>query len=120
MTGPSLIDDAVLDDLVAAIGNDGARSVIELFLGESRGYLATIVAAAAQPNDTVRRDQARRAAHALKSSAGQIGAAALSANAAGAERAAAEGGAELPQRATALAECAAATAAALTRLLAGA
>lgn len=117
MTRPPLIDDAVLADLFQAIGADGARSVLELFLGESRRYLATIAAAAAQPHDSARRDQARRAAHSLKSGGGQIGAAALAAAAATAERAAAEDGADLPLVATALAQCADETMAALSRLL---
>ncbi len=116
MTAPPLLDRPVLDDLAAAIGAEGARSVIELFLGESRGHVATIAAAAAQPDDAAGRGRARRAAHSLKSGAGQIGAAALSAAAAGVERAAAGGG-DLGGAAAALAAQASETEAALSRFL---
>jgi HPt (histidine-containing phosphotransfer) domain-containing protein len=91
MTSPPLIDRAVIDDLIEAIGADGAGSVIDLFVAETRGYLATIAAAAADP-DPVKRDKARRAAHSLKSGAGQVGAAAVAAAAAEVERAAGAGG----------------------------
>ena len=86
MTGPPLIDRTVIDDLVEAIGADGARSVIELFVAEAQGYLATIAAAAASA-DPAKRDEARRAAHSLKSGAGQVGAAAIAAAATEVERA---------------------------------
>ena len=113
MTGAPLIDRAVIDDLVEAIGADGARSVIELFVAEAQGYLATIAAAAANA-DPVKRDQARRAAHSLKSGAGQVGAAAAAAAAAEVERAA-SAGADLTEAVAALRRCAAKTAAALAR-----
>ena len=91
MTGPPLIDRAVIDDLVEAIGADGARSVIDLFIAETKDHLATIAAAAAAGADPTKRDQARRAAHSLKSGAGQVGAAAVAAAAAAVERAAGAG-----------------------------
>lgn len=120
MSGPPLIDRAVLDDLVEAIGADGARSVLDLFIAESRRYLATIAAGAAPDAGAERRDGARRAAHALKSGAGQIGAAALAAAAADVERTA-EGAADasaLAEAAAALEGCAAETVAALAQFLA--
>jgi HPt (histidine-containing phosphotransfer) domain-containing protein len=108
MSGPVLIDHAVVDDLVEAIGAEGARSVIELFVAESRTYLAAIAEAAAPGSDAANRERARRAAHSLKSGAGQIGAAAVAAAAAEVERAAsADSG--LSEAVTALAHCAAAT-----------
>ena len=114
MTGPPLIDRAVIDDLVEAIGADGARSVIELFVAEAQGYLATI-AAAASGADAAKRDDARRAAHSLKSGAGQVGAAAIAAAAIEVERAASTD-AGLAEPAAALQRCAAETARELTRL----
>ena len=115
MTGPELIDRVIIDDLVEAIGADGARSVIDLFVAEAQGYLATIAAAAAPGADPATRDQARRAAHSLKSGAGQIGAAAVAAAATDVERAATSGAA-LTQPVAALQQCAAETAAALASL----
>jgi HPt (histidine-containing phosphotransfer) domain-containing protein len=112
MTDAPLIDRRVFDDLVEAIGADGARSVIELFVAEARGYLTTIAAAAAADADPKQRDQARRAAHSLKSGAGQIGAAAVAAAAAEIERVAASGTA-LTEPVAALQKCAAETAVAL-------
>jgi HPt (histidine-containing phosphotransfer) domain-containing protein len=114
MTGAPLLDRAVIDDLVEAIGADGARSVIELFVAEMKGYLATIAAAAAADADPTKRDQARRAAHSLKSGAGQIGAAAVAAAAAEVERVAASGAA-LTEAVAALQHCAAETTVALAR-----
>jgi len=108
MNRTPLIDAGILDDLVEHIGRDALLPVITLFLNESRRQAADIVAAAAASDG---REAARRAAHSLKSSAGQLGAARLSAEAAGIERAAAEG-APLAERAATLAECATATAAA--------
>jgi HPt (histidine-containing phosphotransfer) domain-containing protein len=116
MTGPPLIDRAVLDELFDAIGADGARSVLEVFITECRKYLVTIAAAAAQPADAAGRDLARRAAHSLKSGAAQIGAPAISAAAAAIEQAAG-GTADLGQEVAALRQCAAATEAALQEVL---
>ena len=116
MTGsPPLIDRAVIDDLAGAIGADGARSVIELFVAETQGYLAAITAAAAANADPAKRDQARRAAHSLKSGAGQVGAAALAVAAAEIERAASTG-APLTELSVVLQRCAGETEAALTSL----
>jgi HPt (histidine-containing phosphotransfer) domain-containing protein len=83
----ALLDREVLDGLVEAVGADGARSVIELFIDESRRYVATIAAGADPAADAAARDAARRAAHSLKSGAGQIGAAAMAAAAEAVERA---------------------------------
>ena len=114
MTDTSLIDYRVIDDLVEAIGADGARSVIELFVAETRGYLTMIAAAASSASDPTKQDQARRAAHSLKSGAGQIGAAAVAAAAAEVERTAATGAA-LTGAVADLQKCAAETAVALAR-----
>jgi HPt (histidine-containing phosphotransfer) domain-containing protein len=112
MTGP-LLDRAVIDDMIAHIGADALRPVVDLFIDESRRFAAQIgTAAAAGPGQ---RDAARRAAHSLKSSAGQLGAAALSAQAAELERLA-EGATPLADAAAALATCVEATAAALLGL----
>jgi two-component system sensor histidine kinase/response regulator len=116
MSGPPLIDQAILDDLVESIGIDGTRSVLELFIVEGRLYLTTIVEGAARHEDAAQSDRVRRAAHALKSAAGQIGAAALSAAAAAVEREAAASGPGLPGHVAVLQECATRTLDALTRL----
>jgi HPt (histidine-containing phosphotransfer) domain-containing protein len=109
---PLLLDDAVLDDLVEHIGADAARSVIDLFIGECRELAGTI--AAGDP------EAARRAAHSLKSSAGQLGAAALAAAALDVEIAAETGSPSLPQLAAGLLACSRRTESVLARwLLAG-
>jgi HPt (histidine-containing phosphotransfer) domain-containing protein len=108
-----LIDAGILDDLVEQIGRDALLPVITLFLDEIRRQAADIVAAAAAPDG---REMARRTAHSLKSSSGQLGATRLSAEAAGIEHAAAEG-TPLAERAATLAECATATAAAFGQRL---
>ena len=118
MTPPPLIDRAVLDELFDAIGPDGGRSVIEVFIKESRGYVAAIAAGAIPAADAAQRDRARRAAHSLKSGAGQIGAAALSAAARKVEGAVEAGETDLGQVATSLQGCAAETFAVLAQLLA--
>src|SRR5437763_3240858 len=94
MSEPPLLDGAVIGDLFDNIGPDGTRSVLELFVSESRAYLATI-AAAAPPADAAARERARRAAHSLKSGAGQIGAAAMAAAAAAVEHGASQNSADL-------------------------
>jgi HPt (histidine-containing phosphotransfer) domain-containing protein len=109
MTGPPLVDRAVIDDLFEQIGAEAVRSVLALFVGEAQAYRATIAEAAAQAADPALCERARRAAHSLKSGAGQIGAASLSAAAAAVERAAAEGALELARAAAALDRCAAET-----------
>ena len=114
MTGTSLLDREVLDDMIEHIGAEALRPVIELFIDESRRYAAQIREAA---TDSSGRDAARRAAHSLKSSAGQLGAAGLSAQAAEIERVAGGAG-PLTGAAAALADCVEATAVALTRLFA--
>jgi len=109
-----LVDHTVFDDLVDFIGAAAARSVLDLFLGEARALATTIAEAA--PGDAAGRETVRRAAHSLKSSAGQIGAAALSAAAAAVEHSAAQAAAELPAQIAELARCAAETDAALRAL----
>lgn len=116
MTADGLLDRAVVAQLFAVIGDDGARSVLELFVEESRDYVATIAAALTQP--VAGYEQARRAAHSLKSAAGQVGAVALAAAALAVEQAAAAGAADLPELIGALRRSATATEAALRRLLA--
>jgi HPt (histidine-containing phosphotransfer) domain-containing protein len=109
MSAPPLIDDAVLDDMLSHIGRESLRPVVELFIGESRRLAGTIAASAGAEGG---RDAVRRAAHSLKSSAGQLGAASLSALAAEIEQAA-EDGSPLGERAAALLRCLDASAAAL-------
>ena len=108
-----VLDAAVLDDLIEHIGADAARAVIELFIAETRELTAAIGATGAS------RDDIRRAAHSLKSSAGQIGAAALSERARAVETAAAADPGLLPSLAANLSDCARETEAALTAHLAG-
>jgi HPt (histidine-containing phosphotransfer) domain-containing protein len=107
----TLLDAEAFDVLVEAIGAEATRAVVELFLGESRDLVAAIAAPGADPAAV------GRAAHSLKSSAGQLGASALSAAALAVENAAHAGGAELPQLSAALADCAAATQQALAARL---
>jgi HPt (histidine-containing phosphotransfer) domain-containing protein len=110
MSDTPLIDTATLDDMIEYIGLEALRPVIELFIGESRELSATMTAGAADP---ARREAVRRAAHSLKSSAGQLGAAALSEATADLERAA-ESGAPLVDGAALVARLADATGWALT------
>ena len=117
MTGPPLIDRTVIDDLFDYIGAEGTRSVLDLFIGESRTTLATIAEAGTQGCDAACRERVRRAAHSLKSGAGQIGAAALAALAEAVERAAADGAPDLAQAAASLQQCAEDTVAALAPFL---
>src|SRR5262249_32827271 len=107
-----LLDPEALDMLVEAIGEDAARRVLALFLEECRDLTAIIAAAGA---DHV---AIGRAAHSLKSSAGQLGAVALSETAIAVETAAAANVAALPALIAALSECAAATREALAARLA--
>ena len=115
---PPLLDRPVLDDLVEHLGGEAVRSVANLFLGEARNYVAAIVPAAAAGTDATLRERARRAAHSLKSGAGQIGAAALAAAAAAVEHAAAENSPALAGAIAALEAQAAETATALAQFLA--
>lgn len=115
MNAAPLIDEAVLGDVIEHIGRDALRSVVELFAAETETLTGRIVAGATDPAG---RDDVRRAAHSLKSSAGQLGATALSEAAAEIERAA-ESGAPLAGLAAAVARYAAATTTALTGLLGG-
>jgi HPt (histidine-containing phosphotransfer) domain-containing protein len=107
----AILDAETLDVLVEAIGDDGARGVIELFIGECQELTATIAAPGADPNAI------GRAAHSLKSSAGQLGALALSEVASAVEIAAHAGSSELPQLITGLGRCAAETQTALAETL---
>jgi HPt (histidine-containing phosphotransfer) domain-containing protein len=98
-----LLDPEALDMLVEAIGEDAARGVIALFLEECRDLTAAIAMPGADPIAI------GRAAHSLKSSAGQLGAAALSEAALAVETAAADNATALPALIAALGQCAAAT-----------
>ena len=98
-----VLDTEVLGTLIEAIGEDAARGVIALFLEECRDLTAAMAALGA---DLV---AIGRAAHSLKSSAGQLGAVALSEAALAVETAANAGAPELPGLIAALSACAAAT-----------
>jgi HPt (histidine-containing phosphotransfer) domain-containing protein len=89
--------------LVEAIGEDAARGVLSLFLEECRDLTVVIAAPGADPIAI------GRAAHSLKSSAGQLGAVALSEAALAVETAAAANATALPALIIALGRCAAAT-----------
>ncbi len=106
-----ILDAEVLDMLVEAIGEDAARGVIALFLDECRELTAAIAA----PGAT--RAAVGRAAHSLKSSAGQLGAVALSEAALAVETAAGTGAPEMPQLIATLDRCAAETRHALAKKL---
>ena len=112
MSDAGLIDTAALDDLTDHIGADAVRSIVGIFLTETRELVATIMSAATP-------DVARRAAHSLKSSAGQLGAASLSEAALAVEAAATSGASDLPTRIAALDDCARRTEAVLAARLAG-
>jgi HPt (histidine-containing phosphotransfer) domain-containing protein len=98
-----LLDLEALDMLIEAIGEDAARGVLSLFLEECRDLTAVIAAPGADYRAI------GRAAHSLKSSAGQLGAAALSEAALAVETAASDNAAALPALIAALGECATAT-----------
>lgn len=117
MSQAPLIDKAALDELIDAIGDDGARSVVGLFVGESGTYLSTIAAAAAAPEDAAQREKARRAAHSFKSGAGQVGAAAVAQAATAVETTAPTGGRDFVEAAAALVACTAETIKALAPML---
>ena len=106
-----VLDAAVLDDLIEHIGAEPAQAVIELFLGECRELTATITAPGTDCSAV------GRAAHSLKSSAGQLGASALSEAALAVESAAGSGSSALPQLVAALVECVRLTEAALAARL---
>jgi HPt (histidine-containing phosphotransfer) domain-containing protein len=112
MSDAPVLDTEVLDDLVEHIGVDAVRSIVEIFIGEC-DELAVAMSRAADPRE------ARRAAHSLKSSAGQLGAAALAEAALAVEIAAEDNSPELRSRIAALSECAAVTGPALAARLAG-
>jgi len=117
MTPPSLFDRTVLDDLSETIGVAGTRRVLALFIRESPAYVATIAQAVAPGSDAASHDRARRVAHSLKSSSGQVGAVALAALAATVELAAAGGAPDLAQKAASLQQCVEETLAALNEFL---
>ena len=104
-----IIDAAVLDDLIENIGAEGGRAVIELFIEECRELVAAV-----SPGEP---EAARRAAHSLKSSAGQLGAAALADAARAVEQAAEARSPELAACVATLADCAVRTEAALAARL---
>jgi HPt (histidine-containing phosphotransfer) domain-containing protein len=117
MTPPLLFDRTVVDDLSETIGDAGTRRVLALFIRESRAYVATIAQAVAPGSDAASHDRARRVAHSLKSSSGQVGAMALAALAAAVELAAGDGAPDLAQKAASLQQCAEDTIAALNAFL---
>ncbi len=117
MTPPSLFDRAIVDNLSETIGAAGTRSVLTLFIRESRAYAAMIAEAVKPGSDAASHDRARRVAHSLKSSAGQVGAVALAALAAAVELAAGDGAPDLAQQAAALQHCTEDTVAALNEFL---
>ncbi|MGC2413779.1 MAG: Hpt domain-containing protein [Stellaceae bacterium] len=117
MTSPSLFDRAVADDLSATIGVAGTRAVLTLFIRESRAYAATIAEVIRPGSDAASRDRARRVAHSLKSSAGQVGAMVLAALAAAVELAAADDAPDLAEKAASLQRCAEDTITALNEFL---
>jgi HPt (histidine-containing phosphotransfer) domain-containing protein len=107
----AILDPETFGMLIDAIGEEGARGVVELFLGECQELTGAIIAPGADPAAI------GRAAHSLKSSAGQLGALALSEGALAVETAAAAASPELPQLVGALAKCATETQAALAARL---
>lgn len=106
-----VLDVEILDTLIEAIGDDAARGVIAMFLEECRELTAVI---SAPGSDLV---AIGRAAHSLKSSAGQLGALALSEAALAVETAASTNSPDLPQLAAALGQQSAVTLAALSARL---
>jgi chemotaxis protein histidine kinase CheA len=98
-----VLDAAVLDDLIEHIGAGAAQAVIELFIGECRDLAAAMAVPGAN------RAAVGRAAHSLKSSAGQLGALALSEAALAVESAAGTASARLPELIGTLVRCAALT-----------
>jgi HPt (histidine-containing phosphotransfer) domain-containing protein len=106
-----VLDAVVLDDLIEHIGAQGAQVVIELFIGECRDLTAAMAAPGAD------RASIGRAAHSLKSSAGQLGASALSEAALAVEAAAGTDTPTLPELIAVLGECAVLTEAALAARL---
>jgi HPt (histidine-containing phosphotransfer) domain-containing protein len=109
MSEAPVLDTAVLDDLIEHIGAEAVRAIVEIFIGEC-GELTAAMRVSEDPHD------ARRAAHSLKSSAGQLGAAALAEAALAVETAAETGSSALPDRIAALIDCAAVTEPALIAL----
>ena len=111
MSETPIIDREVLDDLIHHIGDDAVRSIIEIFIGECHELAAAM-------NASTNRKEARRAAHSLKSSAGQLGAAALAEAALAVETAAENDSPELRGYIAALIDCAELTEPALMARLA--
>jgi HPt (histidine-containing phosphotransfer) domain-containing protein len=112
MSETPILDTDVLDDLVEHIGAEAVREIIAIFLGECH-ELAAAMSASVNPVE------ACRAAHSLKSSAGQLGAAALAEAALAVEIAADRNSPELRSHIAAMADCAAATEPVLAAHLAG-
>lgn len=106
-----VLDAAVLDDLIEHIGAEAAHGVIELFIGECRELTAAMAAPGAG------RAAIGRAAHSLKSSAGQLGAVALSEAALAVETAADAAAPGLPELVAVLARHAVQTETALAARL---
>jgi HPt (histidine-containing phosphotransfer) domain-containing protein len=117
MTRPPLFDRSVADNLSETIGDRGTRRVLALFLRECPANVATIAQAVAPAADAASHDRARRVAHSLKSSSGQVGAMALAALAAAIELAAGDAAPDLAQQAASLQQCAEETIAVLNEFL---
>jgi HPt (histidine-containing phosphotransfer) domain-containing protein len=111
MSDVEILDPMVLDDLIEHIGAEAASAVIELFIAECRELTAAMAAPEAVRGDI------GRAAHSLKSSAGQLGATALAEAAQAVEAATGNASADLPLRVATLADCAVQTEAALAARL---
>ena len=117
MTTPPDVDPAALDRLVEWGGETLLSQLLHLFLENSRERLDQIAAAVAAGGDL---DQAHRAAHALKSSAANLGAMQVSAIAAELERSAADSDQDRSrERAAALVEAHRRAESELTRILEG-
>jgi HPt (histidine-containing phosphotransfer) domain-containing protein len=99
MSDAPILDVETLEVLTEAIGDEAVRAIIGIFLGECRD-LAAVIGAAATPQ------AASRAAHSLKSSAGQLGAFALAEAALAVETAANSNSPELPGLVVVLVDCA--------------
>ena len=79
MTDSSVIDSAVLGDLLASVGGDTSflEELIDTYLSDAPSLLAQLDAGLAARNA----DEFRRAAHSLKSTSASLGARGLSATA---------------------------------------
>ena len=116
MTDSPLLRRDIFDELVEQIGEDAVRRIVGMFLEETGDCIALLHETAGTP-DPGNRERARRAAHSLKGSAAQLGAAALAAAASQVEAAVLEPG--FDRTVAAVERCAAETKAALAARLGG-